>query len=165
MLFFPPTVLLMLLASLTVFPLLSFFFFFSYPRTHVYDYLPPMLYDSLHTHRRNWTCHAAEIGYNSSSECSKGCEPPPPPTPPGPPTGLYRCVDNSCVEVGPHVPGIYLKTCTSICGPLANSYECTKGKCTPTSNPGGLNLTQCSQFCHSRQEEKSEWSFLDYFTL
>jgi len=79
--------------------------------------------------------------------------PPPPPPPPGPPTGLYRCIDNTCVEVGPHVPGTFLKICSSVCGP-ADSYECVKGACVPTSKPGGLNVTQCSQFCHKEADKK-----------
>jgi len=114
---------------------------------------PPPPQTKFACNKQNWTCQAATIGYNSTSECAKGCTKPPPPPPPGPPTGLYRCIDNTCVEVGPHVPGTFLKICSSVCGP-ADSYECVKGACVPTSKPGGLNVTQCSQFCHKEADKE-----------
>eukprot|EP00729_Bicosta_minor_P007117 gene7117-931_t len=125
---------------------------------------PPPPKTKFACNQTSWTCHNATIGYNSPTECSKGCAKPPPPPPPPPPPG-YRCLDNGCVLAGPHAAGIDLKICNSICGLPANQpYECTAGKCTPTSKPEGLNLTQCRQFCHE-EDEKPAWSFLDYFVL
>jgi len=69
----------------------------------------------------------------------------PPPAPPSPGSGLYRCVDNGCVEVAQGIPGTYLKICDSFCG-QPDSYQCVNSTCTPSAR-AGLNFTSCIKFC------------------
>jgi len=66
--------------------------------------------------------------------------PSPPPSPPPSPGGLFRCVEDKCVEDSSGVPR---DECDKFCG--SGKYLCEGGECKPSAT--GASYSECQAIC------------------